>query len=281
MALDERLENMSVRLIILSACGLARTVEHFLTDQRSRDAIEVAERFADGLATEEEVRATGELRAAVWGKKPGTLAHFEIPAWGVDPANEAAWSGLEAARVVMRAEAVAAETKGLVEHLRRADGRFSFSGCQIGRKPARDLDGDALLGAAAFVIVTRTFIMRAVWWAEVMAEMALGEARAQAARQPILDCILAPRIRLTFSCHARGLAATIYEKRDWPLMPILADALEEGGQTEMAAHCRQPIHAKGCHVLDSIMVDHFRVLDVPVTSWHKELDDALHDLLGD
>jgi hypothetical protein len=36
-------------------------------------------------------------------------------------------------------------------------------------------------------------------------------------------------------------------------MPILADALEEIGLEAFARHCRQPIHAKGCHVLDSIL----------------------------
>ena len=78
-------------------------------------------------------------------------------------------------------------------------------------------------------------------------------ASAEAAINPILDCILPPRIRFRFPVHVKGLASTIYEKRDWLLMPVLADALEEIGQAEMAAHCRCPIHVKGCHVLDSLL----------------------------
>ena len=34
---------------------------------------------------------------------------------------------------------------------------------------------------------------------------------------------------------------------------ILADALEEQGEGQAAAHCREPLHAKGCHILDWIL----------------------------
>lgn len=38
----------------------ARQVQHLMTDQRSLDALNVAERFADGLVTNEELQAAGE-----------------------------------------------------------------------------------------------------------------------------------------------------------------------------------------------------------------------------
>jgi hypothetical protein len=80
-----------------------------------------------------------------------------------------------------------------------------------------------------------------------------AEAAASAENLAILDCILPSRIRFSPPVHVSGLAATIHEKRDWSLMPILADALEEIGRAQMAAHCRQVVHAKGCHVLDAIL----------------------------
>jgi hypothetical protein len=40
---------------------------------------------------------------------------------------------------------------------------------------------------------------------------------------------------------------------DRELYPILADELDEIGEARAAAHCRQPVHAKGCHVLDWIL----------------------------
>lgn len=47
----------------LFAVWCARQVEHLMTDQRSKDALDVAERFANGEATEEERDAA---RAAAW-----------------------------------------------------------------------------------------------------------------------------------------------------------------------------------------------------------------------
>jgi hypothetical protein len=63
------------RTLRLFAVHCARSVQHLLTDQRSRDAIDVAERFASGDATADEL-------SAAWDA-----------AWSVaDEAREAAWS---------------------------------------------------------------------------------------------------------------------------------------------------------------------------------------------
>jgi hypothetical protein len=192
----QRLKRASSRLIILAACGFARSIEHLLPDKRSRDAIEVAERFADGLATAEEIIAAA--REAV---------SAEVVALGVGPATKAATSAATTAWAA--------------------------------------IDAAGTAKAATWAADGAT---KAAWAVGKTAKKA-----AEATHQPILDCILPSRIQTPFPANVKGLATTIYEKRDWTLMPILADALEEMGQGEMAAHCRQPIHAKGCHVLDSIL----------------------------
>src|SRR5262245_19016968 len=88
--IEERLKDAPARLIILAACGFARTGDHVLPDQRSRDAIDVAERFADGLATEEEVRAANAAAtAAAWAA--------EEAAWAAEEAEQAAWVTTQAA----------------------------------------------------------------------------------------------------------------------------------------------------------------------------------------
>jgi hypothetical protein len=54
----------------------------------------------------------------------------------------------------------------------------------------------------------------------------------------------------------RGLAAAIYDERDFTRMPVLADALEEAGCTDQAIidHLRGPmVHARGCWVIDAIL----------------------------
>ena len=47
----------------LYAVDCARSVQHLISDQRSLNALDVAERHADGLATEQELAAA---RAAAW-----------------------------------------------------------------------------------------------------------------------------------------------------------------------------------------------------------------------
>ncbi len=65
----------------LFAVWCARQVEHLMTDQRSKDALDVAERFANGEATEEE-------RAAAWDAAGAA-------AWAA--AWDAAWAAVGAA----------------------------------------------------------------------------------------------------------------------------------------------------------------------------------------
>jgi hypothetical protein len=54
----------------------------------------------------------------------------------------------------------------------------------------------------------------------------------------------------------RRLARGIYESRQFELMPVLADALEEAGcqDPELVGHCRGPgPHVLGCWALDQLL----------------------------
>ncbi len=56
--------------------------------------------------------------------------------------------------------------------------------------------------------------------------------------------------------HTVGLAAKMYEDRDFAAMPILADALEEAGcdSETILSHCREPgVHVRGCWVVDLVL----------------------------
>lgn len=82
----------------LYAVRCARAVQHLMTDQRSIDALNVAERFATGEATEQEMAAAAG--AAAWDAAGAARAAAWAAAW------EAAW---EAARAAARSAAGYAE----------------------------------------------------------------------------------------------------------------------------------------------------------------------------
>lgn len=92
----------------LFAVWCARQVEHLMEDQRSKDALNVAERFANGEATDKErdaarAAAWGATRGAAWGAtraaaRDATLAARDAT-WGAarDAARGAVWAARAAA----------------------------------------------------------------------------------------------------------------------------------------------------------------------------------------
>ena len=85
------------REIRLFAVWCARQVQHLMTDKRSLDALDVAERYANGEATQDElVAAKADARAAMWAAEAA--------------ARVAAWFTADAARFATAAARSAAET---------------------------------------------------------------------------------------------------------------------------------------------------------------------------
>ena len=82
------------RELRLSAVFCARQVQHLLTDQRSRDVIEVAEKFANGAATCNELAAA---RAAGWDALDAALDAARDAALDASTARAAARAALDAA----------------------------------------------------------------------------------------------------------------------------------------------------------------------------------------
>ena len=74
------------REIRLFAVWCARQVQHVMTDQRSLDALDVAERYANGQATEKEMDAA---RSDAWAATPAAGVAADATEWA---ARDAAWA---------------------------------------------------------------------------------------------------------------------------------------------------------------------------------------------
>lgn len=100
----------------LFAVGCARRVQHLMTDQRSLDALDVAERYANGNATKNELNAARyAARYAAWD---AARAAANDAAWDAawDVANDAArYTALAAASAAASAAAWDAERQAQVE----------------------------------------------------------------------------------------------------------------------------------------------------------------------
>jgi hypothetical protein len=103
----------------------------------------------------------------------------------------------------------------------------------------RDL-GDLVIGYAQFDSFPRSTLI---------------QRQNRALLRDIVGDPLRPLPRRRFPAHVVGLARACYEA--FPAVsehyPLLADALEDMGENAPAAHCREALHVKGCHVLDAIL----------------------------
>ena len=79
VTVEQLMSQLSDRQRRLFVCACARSVWLLLTNPRSRAVVEMAERFADGLATEEEMRYCHNT--VPWDYAAGsTMAGFDIAA---------------------------------------------------------------------------------------------------------------------------------------------------------------------------------------------------------
>jgi hypothetical protein len=225
----------SDRRLRLFAVACCRRVWQAITAEHARAAIEVTERFADGLATQEELASAVADAAESLHSRP----LFDQDAGSFLAVRLAALAGSceECFRWICthRPDYASATTW--------------YSG------PTRDL------------------CEYAAWVAQAAARAGAspklcrppeGEV-GQKKQAKLLRCIFgnpfkplssAPAVLASQGSIVVRMATAIYEERRWDDLPFLADALEEAGcsDSNVLAHCRgEGPHARGCHVVDSVL----------------------------
>jgi hypothetical protein len=216
----------SDRKLRLFACACCRRVWHLLPDERSRKAVEFAERCDDRTGDDERVavrglayQAAGDL-AARYRQMSSDLLDATSPlyreAWMYLRAANAATLTVaddagEAARVAADRTAVAAgiERSGRVEPEHLEPFRRAEQEQQVGI--LRDIFGNL-----------RPVAFSPDWCIDT----------------------------------ALSLAGTMYENGDFSALPILADALQDAGcdNEEVLNHCRgDGPHFRGCWVVDLVL----------------------------
>jgi hypothetical protein len=218
----------SVRKVLLFGVATCRTVLHLTNERLARRALEIAERRAEGRATEREMRRI-----------------------------EAEMD--EAYPEVMRAAGnLAAEAFEAAANLTGPD-------VWLAAAKAADSAADAATMGAARELPQPTGLDDEAWDAAVTrlrAEVRRGQSDlVRCIFGPLLFHPLppvAPAVRTWEGGTVVKLAAGVYAERDFSQgrMGVVADAAEEAGLTDAAvlAHLRSPgPHARGCHGIDLLL----------------------------
>jgi len=195
----------SDRKLRLYACACCRLVWHQLVDPRSRRAVEVAERYADGLALSEEIKSAGDTARNVIADLFRSEEHYP-PAFAAVATTVTVW---KADAIAAQASITCFPFRSRIGSERRSKAvREAQKAARLKWRTARSHQAHLLhdlFGRLPF----RTGVVEAAW----------------------------------LSWHSKliaSMAQQMYDSRDFADMPVIADALEEAGCTnkDILRHCR-------------------------------------------
>jgi hypothetical protein len=208
---------VSERRLRLFACACCRRIWDRLEQEGSRHAVEVAEDFADGRASLEQLKLARQILQKITDPSPrgGELAcgyTTDVSAW------DAATGAARSSQVVFSPAWDAACRRADRTH-RRADQEVVDAVARGERKTASK--EQAAILRCLFNSPFRSIAHEPAWMPD----------------------------------NAVTLTRTIYEERRFDLLPLLADLLEEAGcPAEVSEHCRGPgPHVRGCWVVDLVL----------------------------
>jgi hypothetical protein len=225
----------SQRKLRLLTCALCRAVRQAFEDSSAPRAVEVSERYADGLASEDELKFAREVALETFGR-----LHAEEHPPGMIRSCTFCFKG--------RAEAAASMCAGHVASV-VAIGNNLFK-ASLGLPSDRGLLGELVgfgFGVLKAVVLRQhpTPRDRKGWPFMGIFHEIFGNPFCP----PSLD-------GGWLNETVVSLAQAIYGQRAFDQMPILGDAMEEAGCSDatMLNHCRQSgEHFRGCWVVDSLL----------------------------
>jgi hypothetical protein len=210
----------------LLACACCRRIWYGLSHEDSRQAVEVAERYADGKATRDELaaaQARADAVATPIGERLGHLRPGTPEQRPVAMAWNAAWAAASAAYIQDRGG-----MEVCVTYTSTLDNALN---CASQFRDAESKEGKAEQQ------------MQCCLFRDIFGN-------------PFLSVRIDPAWLAWNGGSVVTLAQAIHDERTFDRLPILADALEEAGCTDanLLEHCRAPgVHVLGCWVLDSIL----------------------------
>jgi hypothetical protein len=222
------------RKLRLYAVACARRVSHLMTDRRSRSALDVAERFADGMATEEERHLAWEAAQAVSESKRGLDGWPALAAVAtlvkVHPGRS--WAQ-RAARAAQAAAFAVAVSKGVSPTI--------FPSDQV---------------LPDYVLMTRWTERSPLWIAREVLEEESRQAELIRDIFPPVELRSEAPTCAAISTGLRNNALSIYESQNFEHLRQLATLLVDEGfpDDRLVAHCSGAVaHVRGCWALDLLL----------------------------
>jgi hypothetical protein len=274
----------SSRKLRLFTCSCCRRIEYLLREEGSRQAVAVAERYADGLADRAELAlAETRAKAATWAAVQ--RAHGSWAGASLIEAVQAAWVAVWAACAAentterdfrgeeppgafgMPTESLAVRTAQLASWARSvAEGTVPPEERGAPRQLAAQQDAQAEgrpTGLLHELRRLKSSLSRLEQGPGCSTEETLCQAQlvreifGNPFRSSALDVAW---LRWNDGCVVR-IARRIYDERAYENLPVLGDALEDAGCSDagILAHCRgEPTpegvgHVRGCWVLDLLL----------------------------